>query len=665
MGEQRPRTKHTLARNVLYYGREEPLPEQIELRAGPLTMIYEAGDLRYVKLGDQEILRRVYVAVRDHNWGTVSPVLSSVEMDVARDSFHITYDVENKQGDIDFFWHGTIEGDDRGKITFAMEGVARSTFLRNRIGFCVLHPMRECAGQPCTIQKVDGSIEEGEFPRTISPHQPFKDIRAISHRVSPDFWAEVRFAGDVFEMEDQRNWTDGSYKTYNTPLALPFPVEVREGARISQSVTLTLVSKSRRGIPEVRAEPRDAGIIFSIGGRPGGSVPRIGLGVASHGQPLTERELTRLKALSLSHLRVDLTLSQPGCGSVLRQAAAEARALNVPLQVALHLGDSAVEELGGLAALLEQGKPAVCTWLVFHVAEESTTEKWVRLARQYLAGYAPEAKFGAGTDAYFTELNRGRPPVGVLDLVSYSINPQVHAFDNTSLVETLETQGVTVDSARLFVGGLPVAISPITLRPRFSPSATGPAIDPMAGELPPQVDVRQMSLFGVAWTTGSLKYVSESGVYSVTYYETSGWRGVMETEAGSPLPDKFRSSPGSVFPLYHVLSDVGEFAGGEVVPTASSDTLRVDGLALRKDGEMRLILANLSPKTQTVSVRGLDQRGRLHLLDETNVEEAMQSPERFRAGRTEPLETVGGTLALDLLPYAVARMDTWRGTDTD
>ena len=37
-----------LPQNVLYYGKEDPLPEQKELRAGPLSLIYEAGDLRYV-----------------------------------------------------------------------------------------------------------------------------------------------------------------------------------------------------------------------------------------------------------------------------------------------------------------------------------------------------------------------------------------------------------------------------------------------------------------------------------------------------------------------------------------------------------------------------------------------------------------------------------------
>ena len=54
-----------------------------------------------------------------------------------------------------------------------------------------------------------------------------------------------------------------------------------------------------------------------------------------------------------------------------------------------------------------------------------------------------------------------------------SLNPQVHAFDNASLVETLEAQKWTVESARKFVGGLPISVSPITLRPRFNPNATG------------------------------------------------------------------------------------------------------------------------------------------------------------------------------------------------
>jgi sensor histidine kinase YesM len=68
--------------------------------------------------------------------------------------------------------------------------------------------MRECAGKPCRVERIDGTIIESFFPFYISAHQPFKEMRAVSHRVTEDLEAEVRFEGEVFEMEDQRNWTD-------------------------------------------------------------------------------------------------------------------------------------------------------------------------------------------------------------------------------------------------------------------------------------------------------------------------------------------------------------------------------------------------------------------------------------------------------------------------
>ena len=649
----------SLSRNVLYYGSETDLPERIPLRAGPLSLWYENGDLRYLRLGDREILRRVYVAVRDRAWGTVPPRISNLQLNRTTDTFHITYNVDNRESGIDFFWRGTISGDARGTVTFKMDGVAHTTFLRNRIGFCVLHPVRECAGMACRVEHVDGTVEQGSFPRYISPHQPLFDMRAISHQVAPGVWAEVRFEGDTFEMEDQRNWTDASYKTYCTPLALPFPVEIEAGTTVRQSVTLTL----KGGVPKLSARP-DADVTFAVGDpptgdSPAGPLPRIGLGVASHGQPLSQQALERLRALHLSHLRVDLDLVRSDYEDALRRASTEACALDVSLEITLTLSDTAEDELAAFVKALERAKPPVGTWLIFHRREPSTGAQWVRLARRHLAGYDPAAKIGAGTNIYFTELNRQRPPVAELDLVSYSLNPQVHAFDNASLAETLATQAETVESARQFTGNVPLAVSPVTLKPRFTPHVTGPERQRPAGELPPAVDVRQMSLFGAGWTAGSLKYLAESGVCSVTYYETTGWRGVMETEAGSPLPDKFRSLPGAVFPLYHVLADVGEF-DGEVIPTTSSHTLRVDGIAVRQGDRARVILANLTAAPQRVIVQNLGAQTWVRALDETNAEDAMVSPEAFRAQPSEMQQTISGALELELLPHAIIRLDCER-----
>ena len=646
---------------VLHCGKDEPLPEQTQLRAGPLSMIFEAGDLRYIRFGKHEILRRVYVAVRDHNWDTILPQLSNVQIEHDSDAFRITYDVKNKGADVDFFWQGTITGDADGTITFSMDGEALSTFRRNRIGFCVLHPMG-CAGIPCRIEKVDGAVEESAFPITIAPQllvdgeikpvAPFNNMRSVRYEVTSGVEAEVRFEGEIFEMEDQRNWTDASYKTYGTPLSQPFPVEVPAGTKISQRITLTLKTqrKSSTETQDTTVQP----LTLEISSGDPRPLPRIGLGVASHGEPLNTEELERLKRLNLSHLRVDVDLTQPDYESALRRATDEARGLGVSLEVALFLTDAAAEELRAFAEVVDRLKPPVGAYLIFHKTEASTSAQWVAQARSYLSN----AKIGAGTNAYFTDLNRGRPPVEVLDLVCYSINPQVHAFDNSSLMETLEAQVTTVESTQQFANGLPIAVTPVTLLARFNPNATGPEPEPAPGELPAQVDIRQMSLFGSGWTLGSIKYLSESSASSVTYYETTGWRGVMERVGGSPLPEKFRSLPGAVFPLYHVLADVGEFAGGEVLVSKSSDPLKVEGIVLRKNGKTRTLLANLTSDSQQVRVRNLTGTVRVRHLDETNAQYAMASPEAFRAETGELVGDAEGTLELNLLPYAIAQIDS-------
>ena len=98
---------------------------------------------------------------------------------------------------------------------------------------------------------------------------------------------------------------------------------------------------------------------------------------------------------------------------------------------------------------------------------------------------------GGGTNLYFADLNRSRPNTAGLDAVAYSINPQVHASDERSLMENLEAQRDTVTTARTFCGELPLVVSPVTLKPRFNPDAVGPEPDP-----------REPESFRVRWILG-------------------------------------------------------------------------------------------------------------------------------------------------------------------
>ncbi|HEX5218601.1 MAG TPA: hypothetical protein VFZ59_03450 [Verrucomicrobiae bacterium] len=585
--------------NFTIYGQPEPPPKLVPLQAGPLTLLYDPGSgmVRRIKLGEREVLRGIYAAVRDRDWGTVPGVIQETKREIGTNSFLIEFTSAHRQAEINFMWHGRIRGSALGEIRYEFDGAAHSDFLRNRIGFCVLHPISECAGARARQTRIDGRTVDCRFPDLIEPQifgqSSFRQLRAVAHEVSPELWAEVSFSGDTFEMEDQRNWTDASFKTYCTPLSLPFPVPVKTGDHIQQTVELRLQGT----IPSTPAveisSPRTSELSLTIPDVPRAQLPDLGLGVASHGEPLSETELARLQRLKLSHLRADVRL---GCQhqAQLAQWFNEAAQLQSKLEIALILPAGNVEA-EDTVKLLHQNAAGLVRVLALREGEAATSSAtllWVR-TRMDPCG----VPIGAGSDCNFCELNReqtlGRLGSDKVDFLFWSMNPQVHAFDHMSILETLEAQAATAQSARAFARGRDLVVSPATLKQRFNPVATSTESTSTSGDLPPQVDARQLSRFAAAWTLGSIAAFTEAGLRSVTYYETTGWRGVMEQTSGSPLPDKFPSAPGEIFPVFDVFEKLAGFR--QCAVTRSSRSEDVIALSLFSLGKLkRTLFANLT-----------------------------------------------------------------------
>jgi hypothetical protein len=116
--------------------------------------------------------------------------------------------------------------------------------------------------------------------------------------------------------------------------------------------------------------------------------------------------------------------------------------------------------------------------------------------------------------------------------------------------------------------------------------------------------------------------------------------------------------PGSVFPLYHVLADVGEFAGGGVQPLSSDEMAGLDGLALVHGDRLRVLLTNHGPSPRPVRIANLRAWARIKHLDAANAIEAMRSPDEFRARIGEPRATIRGAIELEIPPFGVVRIDT-------
>jgi hypothetical protein len=297
--------------------------------------------------------------------------------------------------------------------------------------------------------------------------------------------------------------------------------------------------------------------------------------------------------------------------------------------------------------------------LVFGTSEMITTAPVLTAAREAFAKAGADVPVGGGTRAYFTELNRATLPLDDMNVVSYTINPQVHAFDNASLTETLAAQPETVRSARAIVGDRPLVIGPITLRPPFNPNATGPEPKPAPGELPAAVDYRQPSLFAAGWLAGSVNALGNADVDALTYFETTGWKGVLERRDHPLRVAKFHSWPGMVFPIYHVLADIGEFSGGQTLPVTIADGLRVQALALRQDDRIRVILANMSDEAIAVSLetQGVIARtATVRRLDDQTAFHAASDPKAFR-GSTQPISVEEGGVSIELPPFGLVTAD--------
>ena len=596
------------------------------------------GFLRRVKSSGVEVIRAIYGTVRDRNWDTVEPRLEIERTEQGSDSFSLHFTAHHEDDSISFSWKGTIEGRG-GVLDFTFAGLAKKSFLRNRIGICVLHPIMECAGKPCRVRHSDGAWKEQLFPRFISPHQPLKDIRALSWSPSDRVQANIELEGEVFEMEDQRNWTDASFKTYSTPLDLPFPVEVSAGEQIRQRFVLSLAVE--HGAISAPEEPT-AKVIISAGSTTK-RVPKIGLSAPASAFPHSSFDRERLARLRLNHLRVDLRFSDPDWETLLRRAQEDAVAIGSRLQCALFLTDSAEQNLLDFREAIRPEIVDIC--LIFHQAEKSTAAHWLDLAERHLGqnGF----RLATGTNAYFAELNRQRPPRRAH--VCYSINPQVHTFDDLSLLETLEAQPSTVESAAQFCDGA-LIVSPITLRPRFNPNATDPT---KQQELPSTAtaDPRQQTPFCAAWTVGALaQLLPLDRIESLTFYETTGPRGIMNAQPHSSAAEPTQAGTGNIFPVYNIFEAL---AGIRNVLTLSvSNHALVTAFAFQNEqGESIALIANATAEPKPVTLHLVDSDLDTLKVDEIDVARTSQAGSTVtEVGRTR------GQVKLELAPHVLLKL---------
>ena len=203
----------------------------------------------------------------------------------------------------------------------------------------MLHPIA-LADEPVEIRHPDGTRESGRFPDLVQPDWPFRDIVGVSVKL-PGYKVEVTMEGETFEMEDQRNFGDASFKTYCYPQTRPYPYRIEAGGKVDadgadQGPALGI---ARRGLPPM--PDGVAGLLFVDETLP---VPLIGLGADA----TTDRRLFGVAPVDY-----------------VRMPAEAAEDVGLPLELALDLSEDAegrVERaLARIAALPEPPERVVVT----------------------------------------------------------------------------------------------------------------------------------------------------------------------------------------------------------------------------------------------------------------------------------------------------------------
>ena len=212
------------------------IKEQFNFRTDLFRFIFDKGDLRKISFSGKEIIQRIYYAVRDEEWLSIPYSIENFEEKISDFEFNCTYNLVFRNAQVHFTVKFRVKVENNF-LTVETHGKSLSNFKKNRIGLCV-HLPSSLKGSTCKITHTNHKFTQAELPVFISPHQPFKDIFAIELKLE-ELSTTISFEGDVFEMEDQRNWTDASYKIYSTPLELPFPVEVRKGNIFYQKITVS------------------------------------------------------------------------------------------------------------------------------------------------------------------------------------------------------------------------------------------------------------------------------------------------------------------------------------------------------------------------------------------------------------------------------------------
>lgn len=452
----------------------------IRLHAGPWSLEFErwTGWLRNICLGDDLVLRAVYVAARGEDWRTFRFHTITHHVCQEQNGFQASWTSECEE--LGFRWTMECRADSQS-LNIVYQGRGTREFKTRRTGMCLLHP-HEQQGQPIRILHPDGSHRDATFPSTIAPDHPFTEIVGFQLPLKSGIEVTAKLDGEIFETEDQRNWTDASFKTYCRPQNRPAPYEVQPQQVIQHAVSL-----------------------------------------GYRGDVVTSTPATT------THLSLKDT------------------AWKIPM-----LGTQHDSEVDGFDFVLCQD-PDSKVWHTIG-GHPDTVFSLDRSSLDFIRG-----QFYYGLGENFVNVNTRQPDMEQFDGIGFGVNPQIHAFDDRSVMENIHAQSDVVKSALEISQTKPVFVGPIYLD-----------------------DDRLSQPIGMAWFAASFATLASSGANALSFFEARHFNG----------------------PINELYQSLREFREEEITLMTSTDPYRAIGFRLHSAERQQDFFVNMTPYLEEIAFEG-------------------------------------------------------------
>jgi len=582
-------------------------PDTQRVEHAGFTVDIARAAIRNVTYQGAQIIDLLYTAIRPWDWSTLDPDEHSEVVEISGENCLVT---------ITDLFAGSMQGktvltlQPNGKFTIDYQLSGLGKFEINRWGVCFCLNTGDWMGSKVSAsentysllkeispQRVINGITQGLFPASNNLHFIAPDKRSL----------KVLSTGKVLEAEDQRNWTDNTYKIYSGSLAEPRPFVIEKGMQWEQRVEFE-VTPPTNSIP-------DGSKIIAIDIP---SLPRIG--VQFNGEPLLPSDDLEkaLFILDIDHIRINEE-------SLTAQKIATISKSGLVLEAALlssNDGAELVREVEHLSARVPAGSRLLINRQGRQIVQGSDLPK-----NKTLNSYIP------GSDAYLVDLHREEFEFG--DAVSYSMVPTVHSSDPETIFKTLYTQKESIEFAKKFVAPQ-VSISPITFSTRGNPE-TGHLRDNRINFAQPEMAAQIKELSAAAWTLGSVFALASAGAYSGTWHELFGEFGVIYSE-GSAI--KFS-------PTFHALSALGAHHAHELTIATSLDSSWV---AFEDRESRKMVVASQRPWNVDITPKALAGYKSIQSLRADECEKASQIMDWWSYAEINPLIS---DIPLSITPFEI------------